>query len=168
MTHSIWTWTYTSPIELGWLSISILFVMITMYGLREALIDSAVLTANKVNGPRRVTADANVRQEEIRIIIAFIMLLSSIGAIFLPPPPPEYSELPQSLILMFAWILVAILLTVSSFFDRSIRLKLEKYSPIEVQTSSQSVPAKEGATGKPEEIIQAVKEVKDKHRSGSF
>lgn len=113
------------------------------------MIDAAVQTAAKINGPRRLVAENNIHQEQLRLAVSVVMVLASISFLFLEPPPPQYWLLPQSLVGLIAWILVATIIMLSSLVDKSIRHKLQKYAPIEVTTKSVTVPPPLNEFGEP-------------------
>lgn len=118
------------PLEWVFLFTSILLVCFVFYALREAIIDSAFLVANEMNGPRTVIADQNIREESIKLGIGMVMIVTAITSILLTPPSPRY---PQALVSMVAWMVVAILMVVSSVLSKSVRRQLQQFSPVEVR-----------------------------------
>ena len=132
---------HATPVESTFTLISLAAVAISIYALRDAHIDSSILAAAKVNGPRRAIADNNIHQEQLRFGISVVMVLASISFLFLEPPPPDYMTLPQSLVGLIAWCMVSGMVMVSSLIDKSIRKKLQQYAPLEVQTQSRVMPA---------------------------
>lgn len=138
---------HATPVETVFTLVSIVASIVSVYALRDALVDAAVQTAAKVNGPRRMVALNNIHQELLRLCMTGVMVLASISFLFLEPPPPDYLFLPQSLVGLVAWVLVASIIMVKSLIDMSVRRKLQKYAPIEVMTQSVTVaPPPEGAT----------------------
>jgi hypothetical protein len=134
---------HATPVEGAFAVLAFVATLFSIYALRDATIDSSLLTAAKVDGSRRLVADNNIRQEGLRLVIAGVMLLAGVSFLFLEPPPPEYWYLPQSLVGLIAWILVTAILILASWFDKSVRRKLQRSSPIDVQTSSKTVAAPE-------------------------
>jgi hypothetical protein len=150
------TFTHATPVEGLFAFFAFVSTGISIYALRDAMMDSAVLAAARVNGPRRMIADNNIHQEQLRLAVAAVMLLTAVSFLFLEPPPPDYIQLPQSLVGLIAWILVSSMLTVSSLIDKSIRKKLQRYAPMEVQTESVTVEAPDENSEHPEaDIIKA-------------
>jgi hypothetical protein len=47
---------------------------------------------------------------------------------FMEPPPPDLNTLPQSLVSLMAWIVIAILMSLWSLLDKSARRKLASYA----------------------------------------
>lgn len=123
---------YTHPIEIVWLAISVFVLALSVWSLREAVVDSAFMMANNINGARKVIADVSIRQEATRVGIALIMTLAATSSMFFPPPPPNYLMMPQSLIAMLAWNAVAVLMVVGSLLERTARRKLQDYAPVSV------------------------------------
>ncbi len=118
----------THPIELVWFSVSLLSLLLSAATLRDAIVDATFLLASGKNGARKVIADLNIRQEGFRMAITVIMVLASGLSLFLDPPPPDYTQLPQSLVTMAAWIVVAFIMAIWSLLDTSARRKLAAYS----------------------------------------
>lgn len=135
---------HSNIIEWVFLSISLLLLACSGYSIREAIIDSAFLTANMVNGPRSLIADQNVREETIKLAIGCVMFFTSLVSLFLEPPPPPYTLVPQSVVSMVAWCLVASLMVASSWLAKSVRRRLLRYSPVEVSKVVETLPAVEG------------------------
>ena len=160
---------HATPVETAFSIISLLSAIVSTYALRDAYIDSAILTAAKINGPRRAIADNNLHQEQLRFAIAVVMVMTSVAFLFLEPPPPEYTLLPQSLIGLVAWIVVATMLMVSSIIDKQIRKKLQKYAPLEVQTQSKMVaapPVPEGSSRSAlDDVVKAAEDAREEQRA---
>lgn len=156
MLHTLFI--HATPIEGLFTIVSVLSTIVSIYALRSAMIDAAVQAAAKINGPRRMVAENNIHQEQLRLAVSLVMVLASISFLFLEPPPPDYLLLPQSLVGLIAWILVSTIIMVSSLIDKSIRQKLQKYAPMEVTTRSVTIapPVTEnGERPTPEDIIEA-------------
>lgn len=149
--------------ELLWVAFAVVAGLVSLWALRDALVDSAVLSAAKVNGARRTIADNNIRQEAIRFAVCFVMMLASFSFIFLEPPPPSYRVLPQSLVGLLAWVFVSLLLMIGTFLDRSIRKKLQRFSPLEVSVASKIVTsAQADGLQTPGDVMHAAQEVRQK------
>jgi hypothetical protein len=118
----------SAPVEWTWFVISIIATGFTAYGLREAIMDHAFLISSGMNGIRKAVAEMNQRGEGFRVIKCVVMVLASGASLFLPPPPPDYTELPQSLVSMIAWILVALVMLLHSYLDRKTRQKIAHVS----------------------------------------
>lgn len=119
---------HSAVIEYAWWIASLTALSFSLWGLREAMIDHAFLLATGMNGARKAVAEANQRGEAFRLAKCVVMVLASTASLFLPPPPPNYQELPQSLIGQIAWIVVALVMATHSFLDWQTRRKLAKYS----------------------------------------
>src|SRR5215207_7710294 len=91
------------PLELAGFAVSLLVAGVTIWTLRDALVDMTFLMAKKLNGPRKVVADMNVRQEWFRLAMAGIMVLATGASLGLPPPPPTLAAHPQALVFSLAW-----------------------------------------------------------------
>lgn len=128
-------------LEVVFAALSIIAIGVCMYAWRDADIDAAVLSVAKVNGPRRLVADNNIRQEQLRFGISLVMVLTSWSFLYLPPPPPDYGSLPQSISGLIGWVIVCLMVIVKSLADMSLRRRLQRYSPVEVQTHSRIVAA---------------------------
>lgn len=155
---------HTSPIEIVFTFVAFCVVVVSIWALRDAMIDSAVLTAARVNGPRRMISENAMRQEEIRLAIGCVMLLASVLFLFLEPPPPEYTILPQSLAGMIAWIVVGLMLSGSSILDRSVRRRLQKFAPMEVQTEVTTVQARADDKGTAAEVMKVSAKVNEERK----
>lgn len=115
-------------LEWVFLAMSLATLIVSMLALREAVRDETFLITHGNNGPRKLVADQNVREEGIKVAISAVMIVASLASVLLAPPPPPYRELPQSLTTMVAWIVVACLLIVSSLLSRWVRSKLYRYA----------------------------------------
>lgn len=151
---------HMTPLEMLFAVLSILALGVCVYCWRDADMDSAVLSVAKVNGPRRMIADNNIRQEQLRLGISLVMVLTSWSFLYLPPPPPDYSSLPQSISGLIGWITVCLMVLAKSLADLSLRRRLQRYSPIEVQTQSRTVPAIATNEG----VMEAAREAREEQR----
>jgi hypothetical protein len=115
-------------LEVSFLLVSLTTLIVSMYSLHEAIVDETWLTTRDNNGPRKVIADGNVREEGFKVGMSAVMVGASVLALIMAPPPPNYSQLPQSLTFLIAWITVGVLMITSSAFGRIVRRKLYKYS----------------------------------------
>lgn len=155
---------HATPVEGIFSTVAIVSAVVAIHSLREAMIDSAVQSAAKINGPRRMIADNNIHQEQLRLGISLVMVLAAITFLFLEPPPPDYYLLPQSLVGLVAWIIVASIVMVSSLVDKSIRRRLQQYAPLEITTTSVTVPPPVTESGKPPteaDVMQTVRETRE-------
>ena len=132
---------HVTPLELVFATSAALALLVCAYAWRDANTDSAVLAAAQVNGPRRMIADNNINQELMRLGIALVGVVTSWSFLYLPPPPPDYSSLPQSISGLIGWVIVMVIVIAKSLADMSLRKKLYRYTPVEVQTQSRTVPA---------------------------
>jgi hypothetical protein len=130
------------PIELAFLAAAFIFLCISIYGLRQARMDASALNAARVNGPRKAMAETAVDQGWAHVFVGLTMAGAAILSLILEPPPPDYTTLPQSLVGMVAWILVAGLLSLASLLAKSARQRVSEYAPMEIEgvTSSQPAP----------------------------
>jgi hypothetical protein len=117
--------------ETGFFVVSAIVLLVCLWTLREAHMDLAALTARQVNGPRRATADGNIQECWFNLAVALVMLLASTLALMFEPPPPDYSQLPQSQVFLVAWIVVGILIVTSGLLSKSRRRRLMRMSPVE-------------------------------------
>lgn len=116
-----------SVAEWIWCAAALLSTVLAVRSLRDAQDDLAFLTATGINGPRRLVADANIRQESFRLGCSFVMVAASITSLFMDPPPPPFRDVPQTMVTVFAWIVVAGAMSVASWLDRGARRKLAKF-----------------------------------------
>lgn len=142
------------PLEWAFLATAITSFALSVSTLRDALVDSAYLVATRNQQRevdfgyivRKTVADMNVRQELFRLSTSLIMVLVSTLALFMEPPPPDYTSLPQSQIFLFGWITVCILKGVWSLMDKSTRRKLARYleapNPTDPATGSATDPTR--------------------------
>jgi hypothetical protein len=142
---------HATPMEFIWSAIAFVALFISLWCWQDAEKDSAVLTAAKVNGLRRITADNSIRIGRLLFATCIVMSFSSLTFLVLEPPPPAYRDLPQSLIGIYAWIFVAALIAGASMSDAYARRKVQKYAPVEVQTASTTVET--SADGKNADVI---------------
>lgn len=116
----------SAPVEWVLLATSVAATGFTAYGLRQAMLDHGFLIATGVNGTRKAVAEMNQRGEGFRLMKCIVVLMAAIAALCFAPPPPAYSELPQSLFLLVALIVMSLIMTFHSFLDRQTRLKMAK------------------------------------------
>lgn len=157
---------FTHPIEIVWLTVSVVVMTLSVWALREAIVDSAFMVAHNINGPRKVVADASIREESIKVGISIVMLVAATASNFFPPPPPEYSEMPQLLIAMLAWNAAALLMAVSSLLNRTVRRKLAQYAPVSVNREVGTVEPGAGVVGRAEDMRTESKAAEDRGGDG--
>ena len=119
-------------IEMLWFAESLALLLWFIVSARRAIGMSAYLKANQINGLLQISADNIIQQELLRTAIGSVMVVSSGAALFLAPPPPDYTNLPQTVVLLVAWNLVGGLMLLQSMIDRSANIRLRKYKRIEV------------------------------------
>lgn len=119
---------HSSSLEWAWLFASLVASAFALHALIDATKDAAFLVAVGANGPRKIVADSNIRQEFSRLVKSSISLTAAMASLFLAPPPPEYSQLPQSQVGLVAWILVMVVMTGASLLDRLARKRLARYT----------------------------------------
>src|SRR6185295_16837825 len=68
---------HATPVESAFSLIAMASLCVSIYALRDANVDSQILSAAKVNGPRRAIADNNIHQEQLRFGISIVMVLAS-------------------------------------------------------------------------------------------
>lgn len=124
---------HSTILEWLFLGMSVLTFLEALFALRMAMIDYAVFVGKKIDGGLRSTASSNVQMGWFFIAISVLMLGVSILTVLLPPPPPEYRNLPQSEVMIVGWIMLGILLVVASMLSKSSRRHLTKYSRQEHQ-----------------------------------
>lgn len=120
--------TAAHPLELAFFVLSLVMLGIAIWSLREALADEAWVMTRNLNGPLKLVSDQNIREELFRMCIGAAMIIVSSLAIFMAPPPPDYHQVPQSLVSMIGWNVVALILTTSSVFALYVKRKLKKYA----------------------------------------
>lgn len=132
--------------EWVFLAASSLTFSLSIFTLRDAQTDLAFLLGSGKDGLRRLIADMNVRGELFRMMISLFMLLAAFASIFMEPPPPAYYAVPQSLLFLVAWIMVALLVSTWSLTDRGTRRKIARYTdaanPTDPMTGAVQDPSK--------------------------
>jgi len=123
---------HTHYIEVLWFLQSLGLLIWFTISARRAIGMSAYLKANQINGLLQISADNIIQQELLRVAIGAVMVLSAVCAMFLSPPPPSYSELPQSLVMLIAWNIIGALMLLQSIVDRAANVRLNRYKKIEV------------------------------------
>lgn len=118
---------HANPIEFVYLIVALISTALSVFTLRDAVVDSAYLSAAGKNGDRRMIADINIRQELFRFAANFVMLVVGVAFLFLEPPPPDYAVLPQTFVGLVGWISVATILSIWSLLDKSVRHKLSRF-----------------------------------------
>lgn len=119
---------HSSGLEWAWVVASIIAATLSLYALIDATKDAAFLVAVGANGPRKIVADGNIRQEFSRLLKSVISLMAAMASLFLAPPPPGYAQLPQSQVSLIAWILIMVVMAGASLLDRVARKRLAKYT----------------------------------------
>lgn len=115
---------------------SVFTLIEAIIALQTAITDHAVFVGKKIDGGLRTTASSNIQMGWFFIAIAILMLGVSILTVLLPPPPPNYQDLPQSEVMIVGWIMLGILLVVASLLSKSSRRHLTKYSRPEHQETT--------------------------------
>lgn len=115
---------HLNAIEVTFAVTAFVVCSISLYSLRQAILDQTALISANVNGPRKLMADGNVREEVMRLGVGSVMFVAAICALFLEPPPPTYQVAPQSLVFVVAWCCVGFLMIISSTLERLTRRKL--------------------------------------------
>lgn len=117
--HATWfEWTF--------LIIGVVGLVTSILTWRDAVLDGLFLTAAGKNGVRKMVADQNVRQESYRLGTSTIMMFVGLAFILLEPPPPNYYELPQSLVGLIGWTTIAGIQVVNSLMDKSMRRRFSR------------------------------------------
>ena len=123
---------HSTPVELALSILASVAFIVSLYSLWDAHCDSQILTDAKVNGPRRITVDNNILQEELRCGIAVVLVMTSVAFLLSEPPFQMFFG-------RVAWILVSIMVVLSSFGNRKSRKQLRKYTLEERQTPRHTV-----------------------------
>lgn len=84
----------------------------------------STLAAHREDTDLVYQAYGNLAQEILRILLAVDMLAVGWEFLFLPPPPPEYRDLPQSLVGLVGWIIAAMIVLTKSAADVTVGRKL--------------------------------------------
>lgn len=127
---------HSTILEWLFLVMSVFTFVEAINALRTAMIDHAVFVGKKIDGGLRSTASSNVQMGWFFIAISVLMLGVSILTVLLPPPPPDYQNLPQSEVMIVGWIMLGMLLVVASLLSKSSRRHLTKYSRQEHQETT--------------------------------
>lgn len=120
-------------IEVIWFTQSLCLLTWFIVSARRAISMGAYLKENGINGLLQISSDNIVHQELLRLAIGMIMVFASAASLFLAPPPPNYADLPQTVVLLLSWNAVGALMLLQSIVDRAANTRLTKYKRIEVQ-----------------------------------
>lgn len=115
---------HMTHVEFGFFVISIVVLVVSVFSLRDCMLDQSALAMHGQNGALKIIADANSRQEWFKIAIGVVMLLASGAALILEPPPPSYQNQPQDAVFTVAWICVGLLMILATTLDRMVRRSL--------------------------------------------
>lgn len=124
MPHAHWT-------EELWFAASVSGFVLTLLSLRASIVDRQHLlvriTPVLVLPPAQVAiSDAIVVSTWILLTAHTWILVSAIVALFMAPPPPAYSQVPQSAIGIWCWIGLSVTLSIQAIYGRMIRNRLSE------------------------------------------
>lgn len=114
--------------SLEWLfaGVSIALVVEAIMALRIALTTRADLGDR--TGPRWTIANLNVEMAKLFVVIALLMFGLSVASLFLRPPPPDYRQVPQTVVLLVGDITFGLLLLGASLRSTAARNRLMKFA----------------------------------------
>jgi hypothetical protein len=91
---------------------AVVSAIVTTYSMKDSLLNTVVALDSHKHDPDMVWQSyGNLAQEIICFVIAVVMLSVGWEFLFLEPPPPAYYALPQSLVGLIGYIILALLLT---------------------------------------------------------
>lgn len=113
------------PLEYVFFSISFIGFVAMLWALVDAQRYLNYMTARGVNGGMRLSAIQQIAMDMCLTICFTAMTITSIAFLFTAPPPPDYTQLPQSLIGMCSFIFISGILLFAVLVNLRIRKKLE-------------------------------------------
>lgn len=116
--------------------VSLAVLAFAIWTLRTATTDQSIFIGSKINGPRKATADANVQSGWFHLSNAAVMVGCATLTLFLEPPPPEFTKLPQSIVFLVGWILLGCLSALAAILAKSARRKLMAFAQVEHQVTA--------------------------------
>lgn len=87
----------------------------------------ATISQNKIKPlpPSQIAlAKAMAISTRLQTVAQLFILISASAALFLEPPPPPYSKIPQSAIGIGCWIIVSSMITINSLYGRLARRRI--------------------------------------------
>jgi hypothetical protein len=127
---------HASLFEWVFLLVSALVVVEAVANLRTARLDQAVFIGKKIDGGLRSVADVNVQMGWFFVATSVLMFGVSLLSLLLAPPPPDYIDLPQSVVMIVGWILLGLLMVIASMLSKSARHKMMNLSRAEHQETA--------------------------------
>lgn len=124
--HAIW-------LELAFFVSAVFGTGMAIWGLTTATKDSKVKMAEqqrrherRVPSPLLIATLNRLYQISFRLAIHAVMLVVASLAILFPPPPPDYSIMPQVTVSIVGWVIASVLLSLKEIADRRERITLER------------------------------------------
>lgn len=117
MPHAQW-------MEGVWLTTGVIGFTFTSLSLRGATRDLQRAMNNQTVGNPMALARAIVISTALQLTAQSFVIISSTAALFLAPPPPDYSELPQTMIGIVCWIGMSLTLTLVALYGLVVRTRL--------------------------------------------
>jgi hypothetical protein len=114
---------HLSSIEVITFITSLIVLVVSVHAVFVAITDQAIAVRDG-SIAKRIVADSSARVEWLKVTMSITMLIGTGSSLFLEPPPPEYSTLPQSMVLGICWVCLGILIIISSMVDKVARRKL--------------------------------------------
>jgi hypothetical protein len=112
---------WKAPIDWILLVVGIMAGGLTWYGLRQAILDHGFQIATEMNDPvRALAAEMNQRGEGFRLMKCIVIVFAALLAATAQTPER------RATILGWAFIMIAIIMSIHSFLDRMTRLKTAK------------------------------------------
>lgn len=114
--------------SLEWLFVGVALTVIVeaVTGMRIARTTRADLAGQ--DGPRLTIANLNVEMATVFLAIALLLFGLSVASVFLRPPPPDYTQVPQTVVLLCGDITFGLLLLGASLRSTAARNRLMKYA----------------------------------------
>ena len=109
-----------NSVEVVFCGVSIVVLFVAMYSVWDTTVTQQA--ARRADERRRNVADTDHGQAWANFAVAVIMLGASIMALFLEPPPPDYSQVPQTVVYTVAWIMAGSVMVYSSV----VRVKMQR------------------------------------------
>ena len=124
-----------NAVEYALIAAGVLFFGYSWHTLSEAKKDATANAILKVNGARQIMSAVGVDVGWINLICSGLVCISAAATLAFPPPPPVYTQIPQSLTLIVVLILICLLLSLESQIMKTARRRIDAQTPMSHQAT---------------------------------